>query len=205
MSGLILAAGRGTRFGGPLPKQFCTLGSYPVLVHSIRAMVALDPLVIVCNSGDFGLVCDLTQPYNVHIVVSDGDDRNETIWAGLSYLQSFCTNGKVIIHDAARPFINAGHIDRLLSCTAPYSQYCLALTNGLHRKGHPEPVSREEYVELCTPLCVDYTLALDIYRTYIRTHQAYEILHILERWGTSYDLLLGQFWDLRKITYQRDL
>jgi len=52
---LIVAAGRGSRFGGPLPKQYALLGGDPVLRHSLaafRATPGINQLRVVIGSGD---------------------------------------------------------------------------------------------------------------------------------------------------------
>ncbi len=52
---LIVAAGRGSRFGGPLPKQYALLAGRPVLRHTLEAFrkaAGINQLRVVIGSGD---------------------------------------------------------------------------------------------------------------------------------------------------------
>ena len=52
---LIVAAGRGSRFGGPLPKQYALLNGQPVLRHTIlayRTTPGVDAIRVVIAPGD---------------------------------------------------------------------------------------------------------------------------------------------------------
>ena len=55
---LIVAAGRGSRFGGPLPKQYALLGAQTVLrrtLEVLRATAGIDRLQVVIAAGDEAL------------------------------------------------------------------------------------------------------------------------------------------------------
>jgi 2-C-methyl-D-erythritol 4-phosphate cytidylyltransferase len=65
----------------------------------------------------------------------------------------------VIIHDSARPFIQNYHINELLESMKEnvYSQYYMKLVNGLLNIKTNQFVDRDDYVEICTPLCITPT------------------------------------------------
>ena len=50
---LIVAAGRGSRFGGPLPKQYASLGGQPVLRHKKPNVGKTYPIEVPADSDDF--------------------------------------------------------------------------------------------------------------------------------------------------------
>ncbi|MDR1435711.1 MAG: 2-C-methyl-D-erythritol 4-phosphate cytidylyltransferase [Puniceicoccales bacterium] len=104
---IILAAGRGTRFGGSMPKQFVEVNGRPLLHYSLKTFLdhgAIDSVTVVLPEDfiDFQLPLHgkLRQP-----VVGDVERHRSTIRA----LHSLETgdNDRVLIHDAARPLVSA--------------------------------------------------------------------------------------------------
>ena len=107
---LILAAGRGTRAGGGLPKQWREIGGTSVAERAIRAFrdhPAIGPLVLVVHPDDRDLA-----PGGIE-VVAGGATRAESVRKGLEALENRAE--RVLIHDAARPFVSASVIDRVLA------------------------------------------------------------------------------------------
>ncbi|SOB87865.1 2-C-methyl-D-erythritol 2,4-cyclodiphosphate synthase [Sphingomonas guangdongensis] len=105
---LIVAAGRGERMGGAVPKQFAPLGRSTVLAHAVAAFQAhggIDQVLVVIGAGHEAQV-----PAGVRAVIG-GIERRDSVRAGLAALD--CTH--VLIHDAARPLLPAPVIDRLLA------------------------------------------------------------------------------------------
>lgn len=105
---LIVAAGRGERAGGAVPKQFAMLGGKPVLAHSIAAFErhpAIDAIVIVIGEGREPIA-------GPHRSVTGGATRRESVRNGLAAIGAA---SRVLIHDAARPLLPASVIDRLLA------------------------------------------------------------------------------------------
>jgi len=97
---LIVAAGRGTRAGGDLPKQWQRVAGRSVLAHTIaafRAHPAVDTIALVLHPDDL----DKAAPFREAgiAVAAGGSDRAASVRAGLALLPD---SGKVLIHDAAR-------------------------------------------------------------------------------------------------------
>jgi 2-C-methyl-D-erythritol 4-phosphate cytidylyltransferase/2-C-methyl-D-erythritol 2,4-cyclodiphosphate synthase len=113
---IVVAAGRGTRLGGDLPKQYRRLAGRPVLRYSLEAFTAhpaIRRVVTVIHPEDrdlfesAGASLDLAEP------VPGGDTRQESVRRGLESLENDPPD-QVLIHDAARPFLTTALIDRLL-------------------------------------------------------------------------------------------
>ena len=111
---LIVAAGRGLRAGGGVPKQWRPLASKTVAGHSLAAFEAhprIDQLVLVVHPDD------LTEaPWGVATparIVSGGPTRTASVRAGLDALEGQVNH--VLIHDAARPCVTMDVIDRVLT------------------------------------------------------------------------------------------
>ena len=118
---LIVAAGRSTRFGGPTPKTYATLGGRPVLSHSIDAFgrhPAIDAVCVVIQEDHLSLyqravtVCQ--SDLSLLDPVSGGNERQDSVRLGLKSLAALLPD-RVIIHDAARPLLAPELIDRVLA------------------------------------------------------------------------------------------
>ena len=112
---LIVAAGRGTRAGGGLPKQWRPLGRSSVIAHSVaafRAVPGLGPVVVVIHPDDRTMLA--RQALGPVIVALGGATRNDSVRAGLEALADDPPD-LVLIHDAARPAVSPGVIGRVIA------------------------------------------------------------------------------------------
>jgi 2-C-methyl-D-erythritol 4-phosphate cytidylyltransferase/2-C-methyl-D-erythritol 2,4-cyclodiphosphate synthase len=114
--GLVVAAGAGTRVGGIHPKQYKVIGGESILARSNKPHLnhqLIDGVLVVISKDDellFKKHCSHLK--NIHTVYG-GDDRQESVRAGLEFLVDFNPE-YVLIHDAARPFLSTLVIDRVL-------------------------------------------------------------------------------------------
>ena len=113
---IIVAAGRGTRMGGDIPKQYQMLGGAPVLTRTIRAMAAhpdVAEVIVVRHADDTDLFNaarpDLGGPLRD---VVGGATRADSVRAGLAAVSSDID--LVLIHDGARPLVRPGLIADVL-------------------------------------------------------------------------------------------
>ncbi len=113
---IIVAAGSGTRFGAPLPKQFCPLAGRPVLMHTIDALRRACPeasLILVISEEMQSLwdeqcaAHDFASPRTVY----GGSTRWESVRNALSAVDSDAS--VIMVHDGARPFPSAAMLDEL--------------------------------------------------------------------------------------------
>ncbi|MEE2566584.1 bifunctional 2-C-methyl-D-erythritol 4-phosphate cytidylyltransferase/2-C-methyl-D-erythritol 2,4-cyclodiphosphate synthase [Hyphobacterium marinum] len=152
---IIVAAGGGTRAGGPVPKQFRTLGGRPMLHHTIGAFAThpeIGRIVLVSNPAHRDRLGAL--PLEV-IHADGGPSRTASVRAGLAVL-SETPPDLVLIHDAARPLVStqviSGVLDGLRSFDAAIP--ALPVTDALTRRdadGAFEPVSRDGLFRVQTP------------------------------------------------------
>ena len=114
---LIVGAGRGHRFGGETPKQYRDYGGEPLFRHALRAFADhpdVDAVQPVIHLDDLSLFETATEGLDVMAPVGGGDSRQESVLRGLRHLQSQPPD-RVLIHDAARPFVDHGLIERVLA------------------------------------------------------------------------------------------
>ena len=115
---LIAAAGAGMRFGGGLPKQYVPLAGAPLLRRSIDALndsVVLEAVFVVLAPGD-KLYAELVgEVRGVEALYCGGPTRAESVKNGLAAIGRHAeAEDWVLVHDAARPCIDATSLNRLL-------------------------------------------------------------------------------------------
>lgn len=111
---LIVAAGQGERSGSKTPKQFATLAGKPMVAHSFAVLAGhpqIDRVIAVIGDQQEDLL-DMAIPGAEH--VRGGATRRLSVLAGLEALSASAPD-RVVIHDAARPFLPVAVIDRLLA------------------------------------------------------------------------------------------
>ena len=114
---LVVAAGRGTRLGGALPKQYLPLAGKPVLRHSLEALAnhrAIDRVRVVYHPDDSAHYDAASRGLALLPPVAGGAARQDSVRLGLESLAALKPT-RVLIHDGARPFLDAGVIDRVLA------------------------------------------------------------------------------------------
>jgi len=117
--GVVVAAGRSARLGGPLPKQFLELGGRTVLERSVTALghrPAVDGVVVVVPAdeveGPRG-VAARGWP-GVECVVAGGASRADSVRRGV---EAAGDTEFVLVHDAARPFVSPELVDAVIEAT----------------------------------------------------------------------------------------
>ena len=128
---IIVAAGRGTRAGGPEPKQWQALAGRPVLAHAIAAFGTCDRIVVVLHPED--MVRGLSLGAGVTLVAG-GETRDQSVRAALEALAGSGVT-RVLIHDGARPLVSRALIGRVLAAldAGPAAAPALAVTDALWR------------------------------------------------------------------------
>ncbi|WP_108263350.1 IspD/TarI family cytidylyltransferase [Mangrovicoccus ximenensis] len=136
VTALIVAAGRGTRAGGDIPKQYQSLAGMPILSHTLRALAShprVSATVLVVHPDDrAGHLAKVTLPQGT-ILVDGGATRDASVRAGLAALPD--GTAEVLIHDAARPLLAHDVIERVLValCNHPGAAPALPVTDALWR------------------------------------------------------------------------
>lgn len=108
---IIAAAGKGSRMGAGINKQFIELEGKAILVHTLLKFAVLKNIgqVIILHHQDEKeamqqLLSSIHLPFELTYVVG-GDTRQASVYNGLKLVRAGI--GKVIIHDGARPFVTA--------------------------------------------------------------------------------------------------
>jgi 2-C-methyl-D-erythritol 4-phosphate cytidylyltransferase / 2-C-methyl-D-erythritol 2,4-cyclodiphosphate synthase len=114
---LVVAAGRGSRFGGVLPKQYLPLGGVSILRHAVSALVGHPRIVnvlVAIRSEDRALFDYAVSGLRVAPPVVGGETRQDSVRLGLEALAAYRPE-HVLIHDGARPFADPELVDRVIN------------------------------------------------------------------------------------------
>ncbi|SDE98048.1 2-C-methyl-D-erythritol 2,4-cyclodiphosphate synthase [Salipiger thiooxidans] len=128
---IIVAAGRGTRAGGELPKQWRDVSGKPVARWTLEAFAHLPRIVMVIHPDDRARAEALCGALPVTLV-EGATDRAGSVRAGLAALADVPPE-RVLIHDVARPCVSRGVIDAVEAAlaTLPGAAPALAVTDAL--------------------------------------------------------------------------
>lgn len=205
---LIVAAGRGERFGAGQPKQFLPIEGKPLIAHAADAFLAhpaIDTVQIVIGAGQEQLYRDAIGERALPPPIIGGATRRESVLAGLTAITS---GGIVLIHDAARPFLPAAVIDRLLAALETHDGAVpvLPVADSLARCDAllGESVDRTNIVRVQTPQAFRHHAILAAHRAWNTAHEATDDAQVARAAGLSVAAIAGDR-ALEKITFGNDI
>jgi 2-C-methyl-D-erythritol 4-phosphate cytidylyltransferase/2-C-methyl-D-erythritol 2,4-cyclodiphosphate synthase len=168
---LVLAAGRGVRFGGTLPKQYLPLGGTSVLRHAVNAFLdhpRIDGVLVMIRPEDRAVYDHALAGRDLLPPVPGGTERQDSVRLGLETLAAHRPD-RVLIHDGARPFPDVAMIDRVLDALdrAPAAVPGLPLGDTIKRvdgETIAETVDRTGLWRVQTPQGFHFDAILDAHR-----------------------------------------
>lgn len=110
----MVAGGSGVRVGGPVRKQYLSLGGRPVLLRAVLPFLhhpRVSSVVVVLPPDDAAHPPPWLAALDVRIVAG-GAERGDSVWNGLREIGE--DDEVVLVHDGARPFAGREVIDRVL-------------------------------------------------------------------------------------------
>ncbi len=153
--GLIVAAGKGERAGGGVPKQFRTIAGKALVAHAYDRLLAhpsVSGVIIVVAAGQEEMLAEALRGHKPLGIVQGGATRRESVRAGLNAIDDADI---VLIHDAARPFVPLAVTDRLLEALEkwPGAVPALPVADTLAAKGAVlgDVVDRASLLRVQTP------------------------------------------------------
>ncbi|MCI4568825.1 2-C-methyl-D-erythritol 4-phosphate cytidylyltransferase [Lysobacter sp. CFH 32150] len=116
---IVPAAGRGSRFGSEVPKQYLDVAGQPLIVHALQALLAhptVQGAVVVLAEGDTRWPGWQSLSDKPLVTCIGGSERADSVLAGLAALpESVRPDDFVLVHDAARPNLRRDDLDQLLN------------------------------------------------------------------------------------------
>jgi 2-C-methyl-D-erythritol 4-phosphate cytidylyltransferase / 2-C-methyl-D-erythritol 2,4-cyclodiphosphate synthase len=207
---LVVAAGRGTRLGAPLPKQYLPLAGKPVLRYSLETLAshpAIDAVRVVFNPDDAVSYEAAARGLDLLPPVAGGAARQDSVRLGLESLAA-TSPSRVLIHDAARPFLDRETIDRVLAALdeAPGAIPALPVKDAVKRgvAGRvAETLDRSALWRAQTPQGFDYAAILAAHRA-AQGSELSDDAAVAERAGLAVRLVAGSEANF-KVTTAEDL
>lgn len=174
---ILVAAGRGERLGAAMPKAFVAVGGESLLRRSARALASstsVDGVVAVVPSGLLEEArSELGGLPKLVAVVEGGFRRQDSVLEGLKQApEGF--DGVVLVHDAARPFVDSGTIERVAAMARSEGAALPAIpvTDTVKRVSQGfvvETLSRSELFAAQTPQGVRFELLARALEAALRT------------------------------------
>jgi 2-C-methyl-D-erythritol 4-phosphate cytidylyltransferase / 2-C-methyl-D-erythritol 2,4-cyclodiphosphate synthase len=212
---LIVAAGRGARFGGDIPKQYRQLGGRPVLRHALERLVAhpgIADVRVVISPEDRARYDEAAAGLKLLAPVAGGATRQQSVRNGLESLTPLKPDA-VLIHDAARPFLESGVIDRVIEglARAPGAIAALPVVDTIKRAQDPAgatprietTTSRDRLWRAQTPQGFRFDAILAAHRAASGTEYTDDAA-VAEIHGLAVELVMGSEENF-KITTEGDL
>ena len=208
IAALIVAAGGGSRMGGGVPKQFRDLGGRPMLCWSHDAFLSHSAIDLVLTVVAEDRLDQARAILPGGWVEPGGASRRESVAWGLRHL-ALAGVEQVLIHDAARPFLSAGVIDRVLAgmASADGAMPVLPVADTLARDRDAvlgEIVPRDGVVRVQTPQGFHLQAVVAAHAAWPADAEATDDAQMVRRLGGRVALVQGDAM-LEKITYPDDL
>jgi len=131
VTAIIAAAGAGRRLGASKPKQLLDIGGGSMLQHSVTAFAAhsrvSDIILVLPAEQTSFLFFSPGDPQSIPPIriVAGGARRQDSVARGFDAVRP--DSDVVLVHDAARPFVSAGLIDRTIDAAAQHGAAIAAL------------------------------------------------------------------------------
>jgi len=206
---LLMAAGSGSRFGAPLPKQYSMLAGRPVIRHAAEALLrdgGVDALLPVCAPEMMATVTAALEGLPCLAPVAGGATRQASVQAGLEALAAD-PPAVVLVHDAARPVVPPGTVAALMKALESHPGAIPAQpVSDTLKRGEAglivETVPRAGLFRAQTPQAFRFALLLDAHRG--AAAEATDDAQLLEAAGLTVALVPGHESNV-KITWPEDL
>ncbi|MBB4087929.1 bifunctional 2-C-methyl-D-erythritol 4-phosphate cytidylyltransferase/2-C-methyl-D-erythritol 2,4-cyclodiphosphate synthase [Sphingomonas carotinifaciens] len=203
---LIVAAGSGTRAGGALPKQYRPIAGTPMLRRAYDAVAAhagIDMVLVVVSADERDRAAAILPGAEL---VAGGSSRRESVANGLRHLADRGV-GRVLVHDAARPFLPPAVIDRVLVAldradgAVPVLPVADTLARGPDLLG--DVVPRTDLARIQTPQGFHLERLLAAHAAWPAQEEATDDAQMVRRLGGRVVLVQGDTM-LDKVTYAQD-
>lgn len=211
-SAILLAAGKGRRFKRGVSKPLVMVGSRPLIAYSLsvlQAHPAIRDIAVVVNKRNRKGIARLVSRgrfSKVNRIILGGRRRQDSVRKGLEALAG--KSALVLIHDAARPFIDARTVSSVVSLArrAGAAVVAVPVKATLKRvagRTVKETVRREGLWEAQTPQVFDRETIIEAHRRFGRESVTDDAM-LAERMGVRPAVVKGSYFNI-KVTTPEDM
>ncbi len=208
---LIVAAGKGTRAGGVLPKQFRDYMGKPLLRHSVEAFQnssLFDRCVIVIAQDQDEMAANALIGLDDIQYVHGGDTRQQSVCNGLASIAQAGVCDEVYIHDAARPGLSLQLIKKLAQALRENTGAVpvLPVVDSLSRREGDylaAAIDRDGLCRIQTPQAFHFDVIYEAHQAYDADAEATDDARVAQAAAIDITLVDGEE-ALRKITFPED-
>lgn len=213
VTALVLAAGEGVRFKSRIPKPLVKINSKPLIIHSLLTLCghqAIRDIIVVVNPGNQQRIVKSIKLFNIKkviAVVQGGRRRQDSVCQGLKALDRH--TDLVLIHDAARPFIDRRGISSAISEAGKTGAAILGvpvkdtIKEVFSSKIVKRTLKRKDLWQIQTPQVFKKDIILKAYKRFAKTDVT-DDASLVEKLGIKVSVLPGSYRNI-KITTVEDL
>jgi 2-C-methyl-D-erythritol 4-phosphate cytidylyltransferase len=219
---IVLAAGKGVRFGAPLPKQFTHVDGVPLLTYAIQHVASplstvLSHLVVVVPSAHMveaeGMVPAEFRSRST--VIAGGSTRTASLRSALDHVHKTpCAHEWIVVHDGVRPQVSSrdvagmwrvcrkGAVD-VLMLSQPVKEALLLK----QKRGRVRGVHRDDFLVAQTPYFINAATASHMYQV-LRKKRVHPSTDMSELCGSKRGVVISHYpasTANTKLTYAHDL
>jgi 2-C-methyl-D-erythritol 4-phosphate cytidylyltransferase len=131
VSVVVPAAGRSSRIGGAVSKQFMSIGELPVLVHTLSVFQTIEQIteiLVVCRDRELTECRSMLRQYQldkIKDVIAGGSTRQESVYNGVRQVAD--ESEITVVHDGARPFVTQDIVCRCIEAARLHGAACAAV------------------------------------------------------------------------------
>jgi len=208
---VVPAAGIGKRMGSEVPKQYLSIEHRPIIHYSLETLVnhpQIERVIVVLSPNDqwFGQLSIAKHP-KVSVVIG-GAERADSVLCGLDALPG---NGRVLVHDAARPCLTLSDLDKLIQRQQEGVGAILAskvrdtMKRATHEQLIDHTVEREHLFHALTPQLFDLSLLKQVLVAALSEGACITDEASAMEWANHPVLLVPGRFDNIKVTHPEDL
>lgn len=212
-SAIIVAAGKGKRFAGSVPKPLAKVNAHPVIYYSLKT-ISRSPkvreIILVVNAGIKEGVTRVVKKYRipkVSALVIGGRRRQDSVYNGLKAVGRRAD--LVLIHDGARPFVSDDVISAVIKEAARYGAAIVGvpvkstIKKVTGNRSVEKTLDRSNLWEIQTPQVFKKDLLLRAYKKFGNTDVTDDAA-LVEKLGSRVKVVMGAYSNI-KITTSEDL
>jgi 2-C-methyl-D-erythritol 4-phosphate cytidylyltransferase / 2-C-methyl-D-erythritol 2,4-cyclodiphosphate synthase len=165
---IILAAGKGHRYSRTIPKQYTVFDNELIINYSLKIFSEIKPIkkiILVINRLQFTKFKDQVYKSKKITIIEGGKERKDSVFLALSKLKKN-NYKKVLIHDAARPFLKKILINKIIKFSKKNDAVIPYITNTDTIVFKNQILDRKKVLSIQTPQCFSYRKIFSLHKEY---------------------------------------